>query len=42
MFRALITRFVPGSGACEVWILECYEHRAPLALKAENIESNDL
>jgi hypothetical protein len=31
-----------SSGACEIWILECYKHHAPLALKAENLDSNDL
>jgi hypothetical protein len=37
----LITIFVASSGACEIWILECYKHDAPLALKPENLDSND-
>jgi hypothetical protein len=51
MFMAMITILVASSGgaafrllicrssACQIWILECYKHHAPLALKAENLDS---
>jgi hypothetical protein len=31
-----------SSGACEMWVIECYIHPAPLALKTENIDSKNL
>jgi hypothetical protein len=31
-----------SSGACEVWMIECYKYSAPLALRCEDIDSNDL
>jgi UDP-3-O-[3-hydroxymyristoyl] glucosamine N-acyltransferase len=31
-----------SSGACEVWMIECYKYPAPLALRCEDIDSNDL
>jgi hypothetical protein len=30
-----------SSGACEIWMIECYKYSAPLALRSENIDSND-
>jgi hypothetical protein len=31
-----------SSGACEVWEKEFYKHSAPLALRTDNVDSNDL
>jgi hypothetical protein len=42
MFIALMIIFIASSGACEVWMIECYKYSAPLALRCEDIDSNDL
>jgi hypothetical protein len=31
-----------SSGACEMWENEFYKHQAPLALRTDNIDFNDL
>jgi hypothetical protein len=31
-----------SSGACEMWESEYYKHPAPLALRTDNVDSNDL
>jgi hypothetical protein len=31
-----------SSGACEMWENEFYKHPAPLALRTDNIDFNDL
>jgi hypothetical protein len=31
-----------SSGACEMWENEFYKHPAPLALRTDNVDSNDL
>jgi hypothetical protein len=30
-----------SSGACEIWMIECYKYSAPLALRSEYVDSND-
>jgi hypothetical protein len=30
-----------SSGALKTWVIECYKHIAPLALKSEEIDSNE-
>jgi hypothetical protein len=42
MFIALMIIFIASSRACEVWMIECYKYSAPLALRREDIDSNDL
>jgi hypothetical protein len=42
MFIVLMTMFIASSGACEIGVTEYYKHPAPLALRSENVDSNDL
>jgi hypothetical protein len=30
-----------SSGACQMWMIEFYKHIAPLALRTDNLDSND-
>jgi hypothetical protein len=32
----------PSSGAREIWVIEYYKHPAPLALRSDDADSNEL